>query len=115
MHTIEVRVYDTDSEGRRFLLYRPGDVVTAAEAKRVASLVEPKPDTPGWALLMERRKEDLAAAPPALPLDRMNLAELRAVCAAEGIDSDGANTRADFIKVICAARGQRRSNPTNER
>jgi hypothetical protein len=30
----------------------------------------------------------------------MKLDELRAVCDAEGIDPDGANTRADFIATI---------------
>lgn len=103
MHTIEVRVYDTDSEGRRFLLYRPGDVITAAEAKRVATLVESKPDTPEWPALLGHRDAP-ADETPAKPLDRMNLAELRAVCAGEEIDPGDANTRAEFREVIEAGR-----------
>jgi len=115
VHTIETRIYDTDAEGRRFLLHRPGDVVTDAEARRAATLAEPEPDKPAWMRFMENRTEAPADEAPAKPLDRMKLDELRAVCAAEGIDPGGAILRADYIKVICAARGQRRSEHTNER
>lgn len=111
MHTVTTRIYDVDSAGRRFLLHRPGDVITDSEAKRVATLAESKQDTPGWPALLEHRDAP-ADETPAKPLDRMTLKELRAVCAAKGIDPDGANLRADYIKVIGAARGQR---PTNER
>lgn len=105
MHTVTTRIYDTDDEGRRYLLYRPGDVIADAEAKRVASLVESKPDKPGWVRIMERRKEDLADETPAKPIDHnTNLSDLRAVCAAEGIDPAGANTRADFREAIEAGR-----------
>jgi hypothetical protein len=52
---------------------------------------------------------------PTAPLGTMKLAELGAVCADEGIDPDGANTRGDYILVICRTRGQRRANDLNER
>lgn len=103
MHTVTTRIYDTDSEGRRFLLYRPGDVITAAEAKRVATLVEPKPDTPGWPALLGHRDAP-AVETPAKPLDRMKLDELRKVCEDEEIDPGDANTRAEFRKKIEAGR-----------
>jgi len=97
MHTVTKRVYDTDSEGRRFLLYRPGDVIDDKEAQRVASLVAP------------------AVEAPAKPLGDMKLAELRTICDAEGIDPGDASLRGDYIKVIGAARGQRQSEHTDER
>ena len=81
MHTVKCRVYDTDDEGRRFLLYRPGDVVTDEDAKRIATLS--KPDET-----------------PALPLGRMKLDELRDVCDAEAVETDGLNTRSDFRHAI---------------
>jgi hypothetical protein len=114
MHTVERRVYDTDSEGRRFLLHRPGDVITPKEAKRVASLVEPDLEKPGWMLFMERRKAP-ADETPTKPLGGMTVKELRAVCEDEEINPKGANMRADYIKVICATRGQRQAKSTNER
>lgn len=103
MHQVSVRIYDTDSEGRRFLLYRSGDLITDAEAERVACLVDPEPPKPGWMRHLERRGDDLPA-PPTKPLDRMKLAELRAVCAAEEIDPGGANTRREYVAVIEAGR-----------
>jgi len=103
VHRVSVRIYDTDSEGRRFLLYRSGDLITDAEAERVACLVDPEPAKPGWMRLLERRDED-SPAPPAKPLGRMKVAELRAVCEAEGIDPAGANTRSEYVAVIEAGR-----------
>ena len=103
MHTVERRVFDTDAEGRRFLLYRPGDVVTNAEAKRAATLVESKPERPGVGLLLER-PDTPAVETPIKPLDRMKRDELRAVCAAEGFDPAGANLRAEFVAIIEAGR-----------
>lgn len=96
MHTVERRVYDTDDEGRRYLLYRPGDVISDDDAKRVASLVEPAVET------------------PAKPLTRMNLDELCKVCEDEEIDPGDANTRAEYRKKIEAGREQRRSTPTTK-
>lgn len=101
MHTVTTRVYDVDAEGRKVLLHRPGDVITDSEAKRVAGLE-----------YADRLSDE---TPPPKQIDRMTLGQLREVCAAEGIDPGDANLRAEFVKVICAARGQRRSNPTNER
>lgn len=103
MQTVRTRIYDVDARGRRFLAYRPGDVVSDAEAERLARLTEPEPDKPGWMRILARQHEP-AAQPPAKPLARMTVAELRAVCEAEGIDPAGANLRADYIEAIEAGR-----------
>lgn len=114
MHTVTRRIYGTDSEGRPYLKHRPGDIIDDDEAQRVASLVEPKPDVPGWMRLLERRPETVVETPPK-SLGEMTVSELRSLCADEDIYPDGSNTRADYIKVICAARGLRQANLTNER
>lgn len=103
MHTVERRVYDTDDQGRRRLLYRPGDSISDAEAKRVATLVEPKPGPPGLKVLVEHGAAPADEA-PAKPLDRMKLDELRAVCEVEGISPGDANTRAEYREKIVAGR-----------
>jgi len=97
VYTVKCRVYDTDSQGRRFLLHRPGDVITDAEAKLAAALIEPKPDKPAWTRIMARGKL----------LTCMTVAELRATCEVEGIDPAGAITRSDYVAVIGAAMDQR--------
>jgi hypothetical protein len=105
MPTVDRRIYDVDSEGRRFLLYRPGDVITPAEAKRVAPLIEPEPDKPGWMLVMERREP--AERPyrgPVKPFSTLTLAELRDLAAAEGVDTTGGNTRSEVFAILQAAR-----------
>ncbi len=84
MRNVTQRTYDVDSTGRRFLLHRPGDVITDEEAERVACLAD--------------------APPPAKPLDRMTLSELRAVADAESIDPDGMNTRDEYREKIEAGR-----------
>ena len=88
MHTVERRIYSTDAEGRRILLYRPGDLISASEAKHIAAL--------------EAGEGEAAEKPK--PLDRMRVGELKAVCEAEGIDPAGANLRAEYVQTIRAAR-----------
>jgi len=93
MSTARTRIYGTDSEGRKVLLYRPGDEISDAEAAR---------------------RDAPADETPAKPLDRMKLDELRAVCEEEGFDPGDAALRAEFREVIEAGREKRRSN-INER
>ena len=102
MFTVKSRVYGKATDGRTVLRYTPGTVITDDDAKR-AGLVKGQPSEikPARGLTVKPegtvRDDD---APTAKPLDRMKLDELRAVCDAEGIDPDGANTRADFIATI---------------
>jgi len=95
LHVVRTRIYGVDKEGRKVLLHRPGDLISGEEAERVAALVDPEP-------------------PPTKPLGGMTLKGLREVCEDEEIKAKGCNTRADFIKAICAARGQRQSKPTTK-
>ena len=48
----------------------------------------------------EPQSKGSEVAPKGKPIERMNLAELRAVCSAEHIDMDGLNTRSDFVAII---------------
>jgi hypothetical protein len=100
------RVYAIDSDGRRVLLYGPGALISEAEAALIAAPAGPLTGAPGLALLSERR--DVGARPaPFRSLGDMTLKQLRAVCAEEEIDPAGARTPGEYIKTICAARGQR--------
>lgn len=57
----------------------------------------------------QERDQDTPPAPEApagKPLGRMNLTELQAVCDAEGIDPNGANTRAEYREAIEKARAK---------
>jgi hypothetical protein len=103
------RIYDEDDEGRRFLLHRPGDFVSDAEAERIETLVEAPPDKPCWMRLLERRDEQ-PAPPPPKRLSRMNVAELRAVCEAEGLDASSANLRGEYVAIIEAGRAAAGAN-----
>lgn len=104
MHRVERRVYGRDSEGKRFLMYRPGDVIDDEEAERVAALVGPN---------LERRDpaEERPYKGPHKPINELTLAELRAVCAAEGIDTTGGSTRAETLAILKAARSSYRLIP----
>lgn len=103
MFTVKNRVYGTATDGRTVLRYTPGTVITDDDAKR-AGLLKGKaaPEKPAKGLTIKPSRPDILDDAPEVkpPLDRMKLDELRAVCDAEGIDPDGANTRADFIATI---------------
>jgi len=102
VYTVKSRVYGEATDGRTVLRYTPGMVITDDDAKR-AGLVKGKPSEskPAKGLTIKSalkvRDDD---DPKVKPLDRMNLNELHAVCDAEGIDPDGANTRAEFVETI---------------
>jgi len=105
--TVTKRVYGQAESGRVVLMYTPGMVIPDDEARRVGLLAgDAKPEKPARGLSFKELMQatDEAPTPKSKPLSRMNLGELRAVCAAEGIDPDGANTRADFVALIEAAR-----------
>jgi hypothetical protein len=87
MYTVTRRVLGKGADGRTVLLFVPGTVLTDEEARR-AGLLDAGPD-------------ELAPSPP---LERMKLAQLRELCEVEGIDPKGANTRAEYIAAIEAAR-----------
>ena len=112
MQTVTRRIYDVDEDGRRYLRYRPGDRITDQEAERVAYLVNPEPEKPGWMFLLERRPDGSLEppAPTTTALGRMKLQELKDVCEAEGIDPGGANLRSEYIAAIKAGRAAAGSN-----
>ena len=108
MFEVKGRVYGKAADGRTVLLFTPGAVITDDEARTAGLLPgEPAARPPARGLVIESGERRSDEAPPAKPLERMKLAELRAVCAAEGIDPAGATLRADFIAAIESARAAR--------
>jgi hypothetical protein len=105
---VKGRVYGTAADGRRVLLFTPGALITDDEA-RAAGLLggEPAEKKPARGLVIESGKRESDEAPPAKPLERMKLDELRAVCKAEDIDPREANLRSEFIEAIESARAAR--------
>ena len=105
MFNVTKRVYGQAADGRVVLMYTKGTVIPDDEARRVGLLAgDPKPEKPARGLSVKEPTQATDDAPKSKPLIRMNLAELRAVCEAEGIDPDGANTRAEFAALIEAVR-----------
>ena len=108
VYTVKRRVYGKANDGRTILLYTPGMVIDDDDAKR-AGLVKGKPSdiTPprGVTIAPERKEGESDERPAPKLVDRnTNLSDLRGICDAEGIDPDGANTRAEYRDVIEAAR-----------
>jgi hypothetical protein len=102
---VKGRVYGKAADGRTVLLFTPGAVITDDEARAAGLLSgEPAARKPARGLVIESPERESDEAPPAKPLARLTLAELRALCEAEGIDPGDANLRAEFIDVIEAAR-----------
>ena len=102
--TVTSRVYAQAADGRTVLLYTPGMTITDDEAKRHGLLAgAAKPEKPARGVTVKQPAAN-DEAPKEKPLARMNLEELHAVCAAENIDPDGANTRAEFAALIEAVR-----------
>jgi len=121
------RVYRTDEDGRRELLYVPGMTISDDDAEAAGLLdedateEEPSPGAPfstlaagatlriggpyGAKHTVRGPRQDA----PTAPLGIMTLAELREVAATEEIDVADAITRGEFVKAICAARGQLRA------
>ena len=91
---------------KKVLVFAKGE---KADEARAAGLLsgEPTPEKPARGLSIDTGERDSDEAPPAKPLTRMNLAELREVCAAEDIDAEGLNLRAEFIDAIEYAREAR--------
>ena len=108
MFEVKGRVYGKAAGGRTVLLFTPGAVITDDEARAAGLLAgEPSARQPAGGLVIESGERESDEAPPEKPLERMKLAELRAVCAAEDIDPEGATLRADFIAAIESARAAR--------
>lgn len=107
MYTVKSRVYGKATDGRTVLRYTQGMVISDDEAK-AAGLVAGKaaPKKPARGLTIKSQRKDVTdEAPAPKPVDsNTNLSDLRAICAAEDIDSGDANTRAEFRDVIEAAR-----------
>ena len=101
MFKVKGRHYGKAADGRTVLLFSPGAYIADDEA-RAAGLLGGKPAAkdPTRGLVIESGKRESDEAPPAKPLARMNLAELSAVCDAEGVDVDGLNLRAEYIEAI---------------
>ena len=102
MYTVKSRVYGEATDGRTVLRYTPGMVITDDDAKAaglVGGKAAAKKPARGLSFKAEGTVRD-DNAPTAKPLDRMDLGQLRKVCADEGIDPDGANTRAEFVETI---------------
>lgn len=105
MFTVKSRVYGKAADGRTVLVYAPGMTITD-DAARAAGLLAGPANAPepakGLTIRQPGAVDDVPQ--PEAPLSRMNLAELRAACEAEGIDPGDANLRAEFIAAIEAAR-----------
>jgi hypothetical protein len=101
MFEVKGRVYGKAADGRTVLLFTPGSFITDDQA-RAAGLLEgaPAAKDPARGLVIESGERKTDEVPPAKPLARMNLAELRAVCDEEGVDVSGLNLRAEFIEAI---------------
>ena len=101
MYRVKRRVYGRAADGRTVLLFTPGTVITDDEARAAGLLAgAPPAKEPPRGLVIHSEERVSDEAPPAKPLARMTLAELRAVCEAEGIDPAGANLRAEYIEAI---------------
>jgi hypothetical protein len=106
---VKNRIYRKAADGRTILLYTPGTRLNDEEARR-AGLTGSAPVNvePDRGLTMKQpRDPDPQDPPPAPKLDRMRLADLQDLCAAEGIDPGEANTRAEYIAAIEDARAAR--------
>lgn len=105
MFTVKQRVFGEAADGRTILLYTAGQEISDDEARR-AGLLAGKPGKAKAAsgLVLEGQGSAPDDAPATKKLERMNLAELRALCEAEGIDPGDATLRADFITAIEMAR-----------
>lgn len=105
MFTVERRVYGTAADGRRVLLFTPGMTITDEAARRAGLLAgEAKPEPPAKGLTIMKPEPADDEPPKRTPLERMTLAQLRALCEVEGIDPQGANTRAEFVAAITLGR-----------
>ena len=108
MFEVKGRVYGTAADGRTVLLFTPGALITDDEARAAGLLAgEPAAKEPARGLVVESGTRASDESPPAKPLERMKLGELRALCDSEGIDPGEANLRAEFIEAIEAARAAR--------
>lgn len=109
MYTVKRRVFGKAADGRTVLLHAAGDEITDDEARAAGLLAgEPAAKDPPRGLVIHSGERVSDEAPSAKPLARMTLAELRAICEAEGIDTGDANLRAEYIEAIEAARDGRR-------
>lgn len=106
MYTVRQRVFSEAADGRTILLYAVGDEISDDEA-RAAGLLSGEPaakDPPSGLVIHQAGGHASDEAPPEKPLTRMTLAELRALCEAEGIDPGAANLRGEYIEAIEKAR-----------
>lgn len=92
MVTVKERIYEVGADGIKRLRFAPGQSAPADEVKRLTGKTPPA------------SADVKHEVPPAKPLERMKLDELKALCEAEGIDPGEATLRADFIAAIEAAR-----------
>jgi hypothetical protein len=105
---VKGRVYGKAADGRTVLLFTPGAVITDDQARAAGLLAgAPAAKKPTRGLVIDTGMRESDEAPPARPLARMNLAELRGVCEAEDIDAGEATLRSDYIEAIEAARTAR--------
>jgi hypothetical protein len=115
MFTVKRRVYGKAVDGRTILLYAPGMTISD-DAAKAAGLLAGAPSkgkaAKGLTILGPVAVDDAPQAQT--PLARMNLAELRATCEAEGIDAGDANLRAEYIAVVEAARAAKATEASQE-
>lgn len=105
MFKVKGRVYGRAADGRTVLMFTPGATITDDMARAAGLLAgEPAAEPSARGLVIDSGERKSDETPPAKPLARMNLADLRVVCGAEGIDASGLNLRAEFIDAIEAAR-----------
>ena len=100
------RIYERFPNGRVRLLYAPGMTLSYAQADaaglRADEFVETDPSP-----LYPYVPRTAAVETPVKLLTVMTVAELRAICESQGIDPDGANTRAEYVAVIESHTDQR--------
>ena len=105
MFTVKHRVYGKDANGRNVLLYAQGDEITDDQA-RSAGLLDGEapaaPSTRGVTIVDNKPVDD--TPPKVEPLERLKLAELKKIAGEWHLDTDGLNTRADYIAAIEDAR-----------
>lgn len=110
MFTVKSRVYGKAADGRTVLRYTPGMVITDDAAKAaglLAGKAAPRKPAKGLTIESERKSVTNDEPKPPMSIDKnTNLSDLRAICAAEGIDPGDANTRAEFRAKIEDARAE---------
>jgi hypothetical protein len=92
-------------------MYAPGQEISDDDARRAGLMPgTPTPEEKPRGLVVHgspKKVEDAGEGQKPKPLERMKLDELKAVAAAEQVDAEGLNTRAEYIEAIEQERAAR--------